>query len=144
MKMLSRTLALGLIVAGGMAFAEGEASDPTVKARQEIMKTIGMNTKVLGDMAGGKADFDAAAAEAAKAAMIAAAAEVAVKFEMQADDPASEAKAEIWSNWDDFVTKADALGAAAEALDPSSLEGVRAGMGGIGGSCKGCHSLYRM
>ena len=39
-----------------MAFAETESTDPTVIARQALMKTIGMNTKILGDMAGGKAD----------------------------------------------------------------------------------------
>ena len=144
MKLTTRILTLGLIVAGGMAFAEGEATDPTVKARQELMKTIGGNTKALGDMAGGKADFDAAKAEAAKAAILAAQAEIAAKFETNATDPATEAKPEIWSNWDDFVSKAGALKPAVEALDAGSLDGVKAGMAGIGGACKACHTDYRL
>jgi cytochrome c556 len=107
------------------------------------MDTIVLNTKVLGDMAGGKVAFDAAAAETAKAGLSAAAAEIAAKFEPQASDPKSTAKPDIWANWDDFVKKADALAAAATALDASSVEGVQGGMAAIGGACKDCHSTYR-
>lgn len=143
MKVVTKTLAAGLLLVAGVAVA-AEATDPTVKARQELMDVIGANTKVLGDMAGGKAAFDAAAAETAKAALIAAAAEIPAKFEPQATDPKTTAKAEIWTGWDDFVAKGKALGDAAAALDASSVEGVQAGMGAIGGSCKDCHSTYRI
>jgi cytochrome c556 len=144
MKLLSKTIITGLIMAAGVAYAEVEATDPGVIARQDLMKTIGMNTKVLGDMAGGKADFDAAKAEAAKAALIAASADIGAKFETQATDPGTEAKPEIWTNWEDYLKKAGALNAAATALDASSLDTIKAGMGGIGGACKDCHTSYRM
>jgi cytochrome c556 len=144
MKLLVRTLLVGAVFAAGVAVAKEGVQDPTVKARMELMGVIAMNTKVLGDMAGGKAAFDAAAAEAAKAAMVAASAEIAAKFEAQATDPVSEAKPEIWANWDDFTKKAGALNAAAAALDASSVEGVQAGMGAIGGACKDCHTSFRM
>jgi cytochrome c556 len=144
MTFLKKTLALSLILAAGVAVAKDGVQDPTVAARMELMKTIGMNTKVLGDMAGDKAPFDAAAAAAAKDALVAASAEIGAKFETQATDPVAEAKPEIWSNWDDFLAKAGALNAAATALDASSVETVKAGMGAIGGACKDCHSTYRM
>lgn len=144
MKFTTKGLIAGLVLIAGAAFAEGEASDPTVKAWQELMKANGGAAKVLGDMAGGKTAFDAAAATAAKEMLIADSAKTAAAFETQASDPASEAKPEIWSNWDDFVAKANALNAAATALDASSLEGIQAGMGAIGGACKDCHSTYRM
>jgi cytochrome c556 len=143
MKLAAKALGLGLAMIAGVAIA-AEATDPTVKARQELMDVIGMNTGILGKMAGGENPYDAAAAEGAKAAMAAAAAEIAAKFEPQATDPKSTAKADIWTNWDDFVKKGDALKAAAEAMDASSLEGVQAGMGAIGGSCKDCHTAYRI
>ena len=146
MKAISRladAAALAALAATAV-FAEGEAADPTVKARMDLMKSVGGAAKVLGGMAGDKAPFDAAAAEAAKAAMIAAAADIPAKFEPQASDPASEAKPEIWTSWDDFAVKGAALKAAAEAMDASSLEGVKAGMGAIGGTCKDCHTTYRM
>lgn len=144
MKFATKGLIAGLVLVAGVAIAKEGVQDPTVKARMDLMGTIGMNTKALGDMAGGKADFDAAKAQAAKDAIVAASAEIAAKFEPQATDPVAEAKPEIWTNWDDFVAKAGALNAAATALDASSLDGVKAGMGGIGGACKACHTDYRM
>lgn len=142
MKFVSKALFVGLMLVGGVAVA-AEATDPTVKARQELMEIIGKNTKVLGDMAGGKSAYDAAAAESAKAAIVTAAGEIAAKFEPQATDPESEAKPEVWTNWEDFVTKATALSTAAGALDTGSAEAIGAGMGAVGGACKDCHSVYR-
>ncbi|AWB47285.1 cytochrome C556 [Gemmobacter aquarius] len=138
------------LVITGFAFAAtalyaAERTDPNAIARSELMETIGGATKVLGGMAGGKAPYDAAAAEAAKTALAEAAAKITATFETQGGaDPADEAKPEIWANWDDFVKKSGALEAAATALDASSLEGVQAGMGAIGGTCKDCHTAYRM
>lgn len=142
MKLVTKTIAAGLILIAGAAIAS-EAADPNVKARQEVMETLGKNMKILGDIAGGKAAYDAAAAEAAKAAIIAAASEASAKFEPQATDPKSEAKPEIWSNWDDFLAKDKALVDAATAWDVSSPETIGAGMGAVGGACKACHTAYR-
>ena len=144
MNILTKGLIASLVLVGGVALAKEGVQDPTVKARMDLMSTIGMNTRVLGDMAGGKTEFDAAAAEAAKAALIAASNDVAAKFEVQATDPVAEAKPEIWTNWDDFVAKAAALTAAASAVDTSSAATIQAGLGAIGGSCRDCHSAYRM
>lgn len=144
MNRISRTLALSLIVLGGAALAKEGVTNPVVKARQDTMAAISMNTKVLGDMAGGKTAFDAAAAAAAKTALAAAAAEIPARFQPQETDPVTEAKPEIWTNWADFVAKAEALATAAEALDAATLDGVKAGMAGVGGACKACHSVYRL
>jgi cytochrome c556 len=121
-----------------------EATEPTVKARQDLMDVIAGSTKVLGDMAKGEVAFDAAAAEAARAAMIEASAGIAAAFEPQATDPKTEAKPEIWTNWDDFVAKGEALNAAATAADVSSAEAIGASLGAIGGSCRDCHTAYRI
>jgi cytochrome c556 len=133
----------GLALAAGMAFAKEGVQDPTVKARMDLMGTIAMNTKILGDMAGGKTAFDAAAAEAAKTALAAAAAEIPAKFEPQATDPVSEAAPAIWTSWEDYLVKAQALVTAAEAIDVSSADTIGAGMGAVGGTCRACHSAYQ-
>lgn len=145
MKLISRTLiAVVALAAAGVAFAEGEPTDPHVKAWEELMKKNGGAVKVLADMAGGKTAFDAAAAATAKETLMADAAAIPDTFKDQATDPASEAKPEIWTNWDDFVAKAGALNAAATALDVASLDTLKAGMGAIGGACKDCHTTYRL
>lgn len=143
MRFVAKALILSLTLTAGVAIAKDGVQDPTVKARMDLMGTIGMNTKVLGDMAGGKAPFDATAADAAKVALAAAAAQIPAAFEVEADDPVSEARPDIWMNMEGFAEKAKGLETAAGAIDVSSLESVQAGMGAIGGSCKACHTDFR-
>lgn len=142
MKLSVRNLSTGLALVAGVAIA-AEATDPTVKAWQEAMDANGMAAKTLGDMAGGKTAFDAAAAAAARDTLITNAAATPTLFKTQASDPKSKAKAEIWANWADFEGKAKALGDAASAMDASTVEGVQAGMGAVGGACVGCHKAYQ-
>ena len=143
MKFVTKAIFSGLILCAGVAFA-GKSTDPDAMARQTLMGTVGMNTKILGDMAGGKAEFDAAKADAAKLALVDAAGKIPVAYKGQGTDAESEAKPEIWTNWDDFLLKAEALGKAATVLDATTVEGVQAGMGGLGGACKDCHTKYRI
>lgn len=123
------------------------AADPTQPeaiARAAAMKEIGRNSKLLGDMAGGKSAYDAAAADAAKAALMAAPGSIVTAFATEGSpDPASEAAPAIWTSWDDFLVKTAALEQAASGLDTGSAEAIKTGMGAIGASCKGCHSVYR-
>ena len=46
MKLTTKALAMGLMLVAGVAIA-AEATDPTVKARQELMDTIGMNIGIM-------------------------------------------------------------------------------------------------
>ena len=144
MRTFAKTLCISALLMTGAAFAAVTATDPDVIARKDLMKTIGGAAKTLGGMASGEVAHDAAAAEAAKQAMIAAAAEIEAKFTNNAADPASEAKPEVWTNWNDFLAKGKALGDAAGALDVPSAESIGAGMGAIGGTCKACHTDYRV
>jgi cytochrome c556 len=142
---LIKAFAIGAVLAAGAAYAQEEPTDPQAIARSELMKMVGMNTGVLGNMAGGKDPYDAAKAETAKAALIEAAGKIEATFMDQGGaDPVSEAKPEIWANWDDFLIKAKAMGDAAAAIDVSSVETIGAGMGGLGGTCKDCHTTYRL
>lgn len=144
MRFATRTLAAVLALTATVAIAAEGVQDPLVKARQDLMQTVVRHTMTLGDMASGKTAFDATAAAAAREGLIAAAAEIPAKFETQADDPKSEAVVDkLWANFADFTAKGEAMGAAATALDASSLASVQAGMGAIGGSCRDCHQAYR-
>ena len=141
----AKALILGAVLSAGAAYAEEERTDPNAIARGELMTTIGKNIGIIGDMAGGKTAFDAAAAEGAKAALVEATGKIEATFKDQgAADPASEAKPEIWANWDDFLKKAKAAGDAAGALDVASVDTLKAGMGALGGACKDCHTNYRI
>lgn len=141
---ISKLLVAGLVLAAGVAIAKDGATDPNVIARQDLMKAQGGAAKVLGDMAGGKIAFDAAAAEAAKATLIGTSADIGAKFTPTSTDPVTDAKPEIWTNWEGFLTKAKALQDATTAMDTSSAETIGAGMAGIGGACKSCHTDFRL
>ena len=141
----AKALIIGAVLSAGAAFAEEKRTDPNAIARGELMTTIGKNTGVLGDMAGGKAAYDAAAAEAAKAAIVEAAGKIEATFKDQgAADPASEAKPEVWTNWEEFLADAKKLGEAAGAMDVASADTIGAGMGALGGACKDCHTEFRV
>jgi cytochrome c556 len=143
MTFMTKALIAGFVLSATVVFA-GKSTDPDAMARQTLMGTVGMNTKVLGEMAGGKIAFDAAAAEAAKAALTEAAGKIAATFEPQGTDAESKAKPDIWTNWEDFLAKADGLAKAASALDATTVEGLQAGMAGVGGACKDCHSKFQL
>jgi cytochrome c556 len=143
MRFKAKTLVATFVLLAGAAVA-ADATDPTVKAWQELMDANGAATKTLGGMAGGKMAFDGTAAAAAKTDLIAHAGDIANKFKTQASDPASKASPDIWTNWDDFVAKANALSTAAASLDVTSMETLQAGMGAVGGACKDCHTKYKM
>lgn len=142
----SKAVMIGAVLTAGAAFAqETKRTDPNSIARGELMGTIGKNIGILGDMAGGKAAYDAAAAEGAKAALIEASAKIETTFKDQgAADPASLAKPEIWTNWEEFLTDAKTLQEAAGAIDVASVETIGAGMGALGGACKDCHTEFRV
>lgn len=145
MKTLTKTLLVAAMLMTGTAYAQDVmATDPDVIARKDLMKSIGGATKALGGMAKGEVAYDAAAAEAAKQTLIAAAADIGPKFTNNNADPASEALPAVWEKWDDFLVKAKALGDAAAAIDVASAKSIGAGMAGVGGSCKGCHTDYRI
>jgi cytochrome c556 len=132
-------------MAGSIAHAEGEPTDPNAKLRAALMTQVGGAMKVLGGMAKGEVAYDAAAAEAAKAKLVEASAGIAVAFAKQGEaDPVSEAKPEIWTSWEDFLKKAGALNAVATAADVASAEAVTASVGTLGGACKDCHTTYRV
>ena len=138
---------LGAVLAAGAVYAEDKVmpTDPAAIARQALMDSNGAAIGVLADMAGGKTAYDAAAAEAAKAALVANMGNIEATFMDQgAADPASAARPEIWANWDTFLAKATAGIDAAGALGVSSAESIGAGMEALGGSCKGCHSDFKM
>lgn len=131
------------LFAGTVALAHQGVKDPLVQARMHSMKSAGQASKVLGGMVRGKTEFDAATAQLAKDSLIEIASALPSEFETPAQDPKSEALDVIWSQFDDFTAKADAMKTAAEALDVSSAQSIGAGIGALGGTCRACHKAYR-
>ena len=141
--MRNTLVAAVIALIGAAALAHEGVKDPGVKARMDNMEYIRASMAVLGDMAKGKTAFEANLAAQARANLMSAADAVPELFETPHKDPKSEALPAIWTNWPDFLERAAAFKAAAESLEPESLDSLRAGLRTVGGSCQGCHEVYR-
>ena len=147
------TIGLGLCAAivATAAFAGSHASSeapPAVKARHAQMQVIGYSIGLLGAVAKGEMEYDAEMVASAAKNISAMAqldrATLWIEGTEQGAVPGSRAKAEIWSDQDDFAQKFQALADASAALaDAGDAAAVGAGMGDLGGACKACHEKYR-
>lgn len=144
--MKRKYIALGvLLLTATAALAHQGVQNPAVKARMDGMTAIAENMKTLGQMAKGATEFDAAVAGSAAAAIAEHAAATPGLFEANETDPKSEARPEIWSNFEDFATKATELETIAVGFSASinEPEDLNAAMRAFGANCKSCHSVYR-
>ncbi len=121
-----------------------------VKARQGQFNVMAINLGILGGMAKGAVEYDAAAAQAAADTLVAVsminqaplwpAGTDAMSIEGTRAEPA------IWDNIGDVLSKWEAYGAAATAMQAAAGTGREAlgpMLGQIGGTCKACHDAYR-
>lgn len=116
-----------------------------VKKRMNGMAEIRKSLKVLGGMARGTLAFDALAAQEAAAEIETHAAMIPDLFEERDTSAPSEAKESLWDNFDDFTDKAAALEEAAIAAQSiDDLDALRGAVQALGGTCKSCHSDYRL
>lgn len=140
---------IGAVTAASVAFAAGHAQVPReVKARQGLMNVISLNLGVVGDMAQGKTDYDAATAQAAADSLVGVG---MIQHENLWPDATlgvegnrglatiGEDRAAFLAIWDDFDTAAAGLQAVASA----GAEGLGAAVGELGKTCKACHDDYR-
>lgn len=140
-----KILAISVSLAATGALAHTGVDNAAVKARMDSMSEIAKNMKILGNMAKGASEFDAQQARIAVDVIANKAAKTISLFEANETDPKSEAKPEIWKNFDDFKRKSDDLERVALKYSGAitTVDDLRAAMGSIGQTCKACHSEYR-
>ncbi|ODR98029.1 hypothetical protein AUC68_11020 [Methyloceanibacter methanicus] len=143
---LAQIVAVFSLVFLPFALAAHEEATGVVKERMDVMDTQKDAMKVLGDMAKGKVPFDAAKAAAAAAEIETTAAKIPELFPEGTVGHPSEAKPEIWTQWDKFTGDAEGLETAAAALK-TALEGDapewQAKFKGVVDACKTCHKTFR-
>ena len=144
MKRLS-LFVFGIMMAAGIAVAHTNVQNAAVKARMAAMSGMGEELKTLGLMIKGTTRFDMDAARTAANAIAGHAAATPGLFEAEETDPKSEAKASIWTNFDDFTNKALELKTVALGLGNSihSAEDLVPAMSSLWATCKSCHAAYR-
>jgi cytochrome c556 len=126
-----------------------EGATGVVKERMDLMESQKEAMKTIGDMARGKAPFDAAKAADAARDIADTAKKIPDLFPEGSggEKNKSDALPAVWEKWDRFTTNADDLGSAAEALvatfgDSASQEWKPA-FQKVGDACKSCHEDFR-
>lgn len=121
-----------------------------VKARQGQFQIMAINLGILGGMAKGAIEYDAATAQAAADSLVGVSMVNQAPLWPAGTDNMSidgtRAQPNIWENIDDVVAKWAAFGEAAKAMQAAAGTGQEAigpAMGAIGGACKACHDTYR-
>ncbi len=127
------------------ALSHSGVKDAAVMARMQLMSLVANDMKVLGEMAKGSTPFDAEIVQARAASLEEHALETVRLFEAPATDPKSEAKPEIWDDWEGFSKSADEMREAAEQLGLITTEAeFGAAFRAVGQTCSACHEAYRI
>ena len=146
-KMLVSTL-LGMSLMSASTWAHIEQSEPLQSLRQSYFALLGMTFSPMGDMVKGKIEWnDALFTEWATDLNHAAQFGVERGFAPGSEKGTTRAKADIWSNMDDFQSKLDDFRAAAATLAETAAGGDQAASRdqfiATGGTCKACHDEYK-
>lgn len=143
---LAHLVAICVLLVSPYALFASEDAEGVVKERMDLMETQKEAMKVIGDMAKGKTPFDAAKASAAAEKIETTAAEIPDLFPEGTVGHPSEAKPEIWTEWDKFTADADDLEKTAATLKTalaSESPDWQAKFKGVIDSCKACHKTFR-
>jgi len=128
------------------AFAHGKEDD-AIDYRMGLMTVIGWNFGPLGSMVKGKTPFDTAdfAKHADRVAYLSD--QILEGFPKGSDKGHTDAKPDIWANWDDFQSKAKDLNTQAKLLadiakandETKDKEQFKK----VAEACKACHDKYK-
>ena len=132
------------------ALAPALATDAAVTARKGQFQMFALNLGVLGGMAQGQRDYDAAAAQEAADNLFHLSRNSQLGMWPEGSDNASRdgtrALPAIWENNDDFLAIFARLQAGTEAMQAvagDDLAAVQGALGGIAGACQACHQAFR-
>jgi cytochrome c556 len=149
MKRITITLATAFALVAPAAMAQDDFS-AQLKARQGQFRIMALNLGILGGMAQGKIEYDAAQAQEAADTLVAVSTISQAPHWPEGSDNFSidgtRAQASIWEENDDFLSKWADFGQAALAMQTAAGEGTQAigqALGQMGGTCKACHDAHR-
>ncbi|MBO6717345.1 MAG: cytochrome c [Rhizobiaceae bacterium] len=145
-----RTLAAGsgVLLAGAIAAYAHSGATGVIKERMDMMVDIAAQMKAVGQMIRGNSVFDADRAAEAAAAIADHAGQLPELFPEQTLAGPSEAAADIWDNWDEFVSLSEQLELKADALAEASVDAAEASdivqqFRALGRTCQSCHEDFR-
>jgi len=130
------------------AYAQFQKPEDAIKYRQGAFTLMGAHFSRIAAMAQGRVPFDAKAA-ADNAAVLSVAARLPFAAFGEGTDKGmpTGAKPEVWKDSAKFKAAADKMMGEVAKLDTAArsgnLDAIKAAVGGVGASCKGCHDDFR-
>jgi cytochrome c556 len=145
---LTTALLLGAAVASPVLADEPTAQEKAIKYRQAAMTLVGSNFKPMGAMIKGELPYDAEifARHASDMAAVSGI-DILRGFPEDSEGEGSEAKGEIWLEWEDFAAKMDDMKTEADKLAATAASGDKAAIkkqfAATGETCKSCHKKFK-
>ena len=133
------------ITASSTAFAHTGVKDKNVKERMMLMKAMADNTKLIGQMLKKQTPFELNEVKLALEQLSSLSLQTPTVFEINATDPKSEAKQNIWDEFDEFTKLSDDLAKSTSelAMLVEDIDDLRPTLMKVSEGCKACHSNYR-
>jgi cytochrome c556 len=129
------------------ASAQFQKPEDAIKYRKAAFTLMAAHFGRVGAMAQGKAPWDAQAAAANMAVVMAVHSLPFTAFGPGTDAGDTRALPVVWSKAGDFKAAADKMSEAMGKLDAAvktgSLDNTKAAFGPVGGTCKDCHDDFR-
>ena len=120
--------------------------DDPIAIRQASMEKVGAASKLLGNMAKGKTEYNAETAQNALTEIRDAVVIFIENFPEGSDTGKTEAAPNIWEDMEGFqAASMKFIKDAEEAIEPAgeNLDGLKASFGKVAANCKSCHQVYR-
>ena len=133
------------ITASSIAFAHSGVEDKNVKERMMLMKAMADNTKLIGQMLKKQMPFELTEVKIALKQLSSLSLQTPTVFEVNATDPKSEAKQNIWDEFDEFTRLSNELAKSTSelAILVEDIDDLRPALMKVSEGCKACHSKYR-
>ena len=131
--------------ASSIAFAHSGVKDQNVKERMLLMKAMAENTKLIGQMLKKQTPFELNEVKRALEQLSSLSLQTPTVFEINATDPKSEAKQNIWDEFDEFTWLSNELAKSTSELARlvEDIDDLRPTLMKVSEGCKACHSNYR-
>ena len=140
-----KLFALSSFLISSIAFAHSGVKDKNVKERMMLMKAMADNTKLIGQMLKKQKPFELSEVKRALEQLASLSLQTPTVFEVNATDPKSEAKQNIWDEFDEFTKLSNELAKNTSelAILVENIDDLRPTLMKVSEGCKACHSKYR-
>jgi len=130
----------------GVTGTQAQDDDAYIQHRQKVMESVGGHMGAIGDIMKNKLPYTSTIAAHAEALQLTSTV-IEDAFKKEVTEGKTDAKPDIWKDWDKFAAAAKKMGEESGKLAEVAKGGDAAAIGAqvkeLGKSCGGCHKPFR-